>query len=162
MQWGFPSQRRRLVTVLTTSALITGAFCYPGIRSLYLIPGSIPERCMLVLMSIIVLITTMVIIAMTSFLFPDKLGKVWFFQKTFCWLTLIWSFIFNSADIRFAGRELVWITYTIVDDQAGGTLRSIKTCGYDLRDLGCSVMVITSLNLRVPDTIVKLYCCLLR
>ena len=35
---------RRLVTVLTTSTLMTGALCYPGTRSLYSIPGSSPQR----------------------------------------------------------------------------------------------------------------------
>ena len=40
------SQRclRRLVTVWTTSTLITGTPCYPGMRSLYLIPGLSPKR----------------------------------------------------------------------------------------------------------------------
>ena len=35
---------RRLVTVLTTSTLMTGAPCYPGTRFLYLIPGLSPKR----------------------------------------------------------------------------------------------------------------------
>ena len=100
---------------------------------LHLIPGSIPERCILVLMSMTVSIATtftmtrMVTIAMTSFPLPDKPGKVWFFQKTFCWLTLAWSFTFSSADLRFAGRELVWKTYTAADDQAVGMCKRI--CG---------------------------------
>ena len=109
-----------------------------------------------------VLIATTVTIAMTSFPFPDKLGKVWFFQKTFSWLTLAWSFIFISADLRSAGTELVWVTYTTVDDQAGGTFRSKGTCGYDLRSLECSLVVNALLNLRVPDKIVELHCRLLR
>ena len=44
MQQGFPSQRRRLVTVLMISTLVTGALCYPGTRSLYFIPGSSPKK----------------------------------------------------------------------------------------------------------------------
>ena len=62
-----------------------------------------------------------VTIAMTSLPLPDKLGKVWFFEKTFCWLTLAWFFTFNSTDIRFARRELVWMIYTAADNQIGRT-----------------------------------------
>ena len=36
-------QEKRLVTVLTTSTLMTGALCYPGMRFLYLIPSSSPK-----------------------------------------------------------------------------------------------------------------------
>ena len=42
----------------------------------------------------------------------DKLGKVWFFQKTFCWLTLAWFFTFSSADIRFASEGLTRLQTT--------------------------------------------------
>ena len=59
-------------------------------------------------------------------------------------------------------RELVWVTYTTADDQAGGTLRSKRICGYDFRGLGCSLVVIALLKLRVLDTIVKLHWRLLR
>ena len=117
---------------------------------------------MLVSIATMVLIATTVTIAITSFSFPDKLRKVWFFQKTFCWLTLAWSFTFSNVDIRFAGKKLVWVIYTTADDQAGGNLWSKGTCGYNLRGLGCSLVVIALLKLRVPDTIVKLHCCLLR
>ena len=44
MRQGFPSQKKRLVTVLTNSTLITGAFCYPGTRSLYSIPDLSPKK----------------------------------------------------------------------------------------------------------------------
>ena len=61
-------------------------------------------------------------IVMTSLTLLDKLGKVWFFQKTFCWLTLAWFFTFSNADIWFAGRELVWMTYMAADNQADRNL----------------------------------------
>ena len=74
------------------------------------------------------------------------------------------SMVFHLQQFRHmvCGREFVWVTYTTADDQAGGTLRSKGTCGYDLRGLGCSHVVIALLKLRVPDTIVKLYYRLLR
>ena len=39
-----PKRVQRLVTVLTTSTLTTGALRYPGTRSLHLIPRSIPKK----------------------------------------------------------------------------------------------------------------------
>ena len=48
----------------------------------------------------------------------DKLGRVWFFQKTFLLanidLEVVLEMLFltlNKADIRFAEQELVWRTY---------------------------------------------------
>ena len=76
----------------------------------------------------VAIMASMLTIAITSLPLPDKLGKVWFFQKTFCWLTLAWFFTFSSADIRFAGRKLVWMTYTAADDQAGRTLQCKRMC----------------------------------
>ena len=69
------------------------------------------------------------------------LGKVWFFQKTFCWLTLAWSFTLSNADIRFAGREFVWMTYTAADNQADGTFQSERTCGCGPRGLWLNLAV---------------------
>ena len=48
------------------------------------------------------------------------------------------------------------------DNQVGGTLWSKEICGYNLRGLGCSLVVIALLKLKVPDTIVKLHYRLLR
>ena len=42
----------------------------------------------------------------------------------FCCLTPTWFFTFSSADIRFAGKKLVWMIYTITNNQAGGTFWS--------------------------------------
>ena len=42
----------------------------------------------------------------------NKLGKVWFFQKTFCWLMLAWFFTFSNADIRFASEGLTRLQTT--------------------------------------------------
>ena len=115
--------------------------------SLHLIPSSILERGMLVLLSIMVLIAKMVtmartvMIAMTSLTLLDRLGKVWLFQKTFCWLTLAWYFTFSNADIQFARKKLVWMTYTAAKDHVGGTLQSERTCGCSPRGLWLNLVV---------------------
>ena len=66
--------------------------------------------------------TRTVRIAIISLMLLDKLEKVLFFQKTFCWLTLVWFFTFSNTNIWFADRELVWMTYTAADNQADRTL----------------------------------------
>ena len=66
---------------------------------------------------------------------PGQVGKGLILLKDSCWLMLAWFFIFSNADIRFAGKKLVWMTYTTANDQAGGTLRSQKTCGCSPRGL---------------------------
>ena len=82
-----------------------------------------------------------VTIAITNLPLADKLERVWFFQKTCYCLTLAWFFTFRNADIRFEGRELVWMTYTAADDQAGGTFRSKKTCGCGPKGLWSSLVM---------------------
>ena len=61
-------------------------------------------------------------ILMISLTLLNKLRKIWFFQKIFCWLTLAWFFTLSNANIWFAGRELIWMTYTAVNNQADRTL----------------------------------------
>ena len=79
-------------------------------------------RSLNILIAMSTLMAGTVKIAISSLTLLDKLGKVWFFQKTFCWLTLAWFFTFSNADIWFAGRELAWMTYTAADNQADRTL----------------------------------------
>ena len=79
-------------------------------------------RSLNILIAMSTLMAETVKIAISSLTLLDKLGKVWFFQKMFCWLTLALFFIFNNADIWFAGKELVWMTYTAADNQADRTL----------------------------------------
>ena len=51
-----------------------------------------------------------------------------FFQETF-WMILGMSFLaLGSAGLRVAEGELVWRTYTAVDDQAGGILQCKRIC----------------------------------
>ena len=59
--------------------------------------------------AILALIARMVRIVITSLMLLDKLKKGWFFQKTFCWLTLAWFFTFSSTNIRFASEGLTWL-----------------------------------------------------
>ena len=67
---------------------------------------------MSVSMASTVTIARTVIIAIPSLILLDKLGKIWFFQKTFCRLTLAWFFTFSFANIWFVGRKLVYKNYT--------------------------------------------------
>ena len=47
---------------------------------------------------------------------PRQAGKGLTLLEDFCWLTLVWFFTFSNADIWFAGRELIWMTYTAAGD----------------------------------------------
>ena len=65
--------------------------------------------------TMMVLIAIMVTITMISLPLLDKLAKVWFFQKTFGWLTLAWFFTFSHADIQSTkslSRELIRLQTT--------------------------------------------------
>ena len=47
---------------------------------------------------------------------PRQARKGLTLPEDFCWLTLAWFFTFSNADIWFAGRELIWMTYTAAGD----------------------------------------------
>ena len=53
---------------------------------------------------------------------PKQAGKSLILPEDFYWLTLAWFFTFSNADIWFAGRELVWMTYMAADNQTDRTL----------------------------------------
>ena len=59
----------------------------------------------------------------------DKLGKVWFFQKTFCWLTLAWFFTFSSANIRFVSEGLTRLQTTKRVELFSATAAQEMICG---------------------------------
>ena len=62
---------------------------------------------MMVIIAKMVIMVRTVTITMTSLILLGKLGKILLFQKIFCWLMLVWFFIFSNADIRFAETKLV-------------------------------------------------------
>ena len=66
-----------------------------------MILGSIPKKCILVLMAITILISMTITIGMTSFA-PGQAGKGLILPKDFCLLTPAWFFTFGSTDTRFA------------------------------------------------------------
>ena len=107
--------------------------------------------------AMLALMARTVTIAITSLTLLVKLGKVWFLQKTFCWLTLACFFTFSNANIWFARRGLVWMTYTAADNQAGGTFQYKKMCDGGQREDDKSLCDSVSKVKNVPVSISAKY-----